>query len=116
MSEAKKRGRKSKGGKIIQTNANSINTGDIKPNIILHLNCSTKELYNNFTNQYDSYQHDIIYEEIELKTQNQLKTQNPLKTQNQSIDKCVCDVRMNSTSHKKSDCFWCKNLNKPALL
>jgi len=50
---AKKRGRKPKGGKIIQQNAiMHINTMPIKPNIILHLKCSIKDLetYNKNTN------------------------------------------------------------------
>jgi hypothetical protein len=41
---SKKRGRKPKGGKIIQQITPLNNNKDIKPNIILHLKCSLKEL------------------------------------------------------------------------
>lgn len=41
---AKKRGRKPKGGKIIQQTINLNNNKDLKPNIILHLKCSLKDL------------------------------------------------------------------------
>ena len=45
---AKKRGRKPKGGKIIQqTVSNNNNNKETKPNIILHLKCSSKELQTN---------------------------------------------------------------------
>ena len=41
---AKKRGRKPKGGKIIQQTIHLNNNKDSKPNIILHLKCSLKDL------------------------------------------------------------------------
>jgi hypothetical protein len=41
---AKKRGRKPKGGKIIQQTIHLNNNKDLKPNIILHLKCSLKDL------------------------------------------------------------------------
>jgi len=44
---AKKRGRKPKGGKIIQQIVNINNNKDLKPNIILHLKCSLKDLQTN---------------------------------------------------------------------
>ena len=44
---AKKRGRKPKGGKIIQQTINLNNNKDLKPNIILHLKCSLKDLQTN---------------------------------------------------------------------
>ena len=42
---AKKRGRKPKGGKIIQQIIPLLNAKEPKPNIILHLKCSMKDLY-----------------------------------------------------------------------
>ena len=46
----KKRGRKPKGGKIVQQLAATSNNGDDKPNVILHLKCSLKDLaINNLT-------------------------------------------------------------------
>ena len=44
---AKKRGRKPKGGKIIQQIVPLINNKESKPNVILHLKCSLKDLHNN---------------------------------------------------------------------
>jgi len=45
----KKRGRKPKGGKIIQQIVSLNNNKEVKPNIILHLKCSLKDLQNNVT-------------------------------------------------------------------
>ena len=45
----KKRGRKPKGGKIIQQVVPSNNNKETKPNIILHLKCSVKDLQSNTT-------------------------------------------------------------------
>jgi hypothetical protein len=44
---AKKRGRKPKGGKIIQQIVPINNNKETKPNVILHLKCSLKDLQNN---------------------------------------------------------------------
>jgi hypothetical protein len=43
---AKKRGRKPKGGKIIQQMVPILNNKESKPNVILHLKCSLKDLLN----------------------------------------------------------------------
>ena len=42
----KKRGRKPKGGKIIQTDAHSETNNISNPNVILHLKCCSSELKN----------------------------------------------------------------------
>jgi hypothetical protein len=47
---AKKRGRKPKGGKIIQQTVSINNNKESKPNVILHLKCSLKDLHINSTN------------------------------------------------------------------
>ena len=53
----KKRGRKPKGGKIIQQVVSSDNNNEVKPNVILHLKCSFKDLYKNSLseNEIQSY-------------------------------------------------------------
>ena len=52
----KKRGRKPKGGKIIQQVIPTENLTNDKPNVILHLKCSMKDLQNSTnTNNVDSY-------------------------------------------------------------
>ncbi len=43
----KKRGRKPKGGKIIQQSTSANNVVEAKPNVILHLKCSIKDLHSN---------------------------------------------------------------------
>ena len=53
---AKKRGRKPKGGKIIQQIIALQNVKETKPNVILHLKCSLKDLDKNaFLNNIDGY-------------------------------------------------------------
>jgi hypothetical protein len=53
----KKRGRKPKGGKIIQQVVSLDNNKEIRPNIILHLKCSIKDLQTNslLNNDIESY-------------------------------------------------------------
>ena len=75
-SPGKKRGRKPKGGKIIQQNLPVIEQKETKPNVILHLKCSTKDLqmsgdYNsNFTSSniesfaFGGTKNDCFYEII----------------------------------------------------
>ena len=67
---AKKRGRKPKGGKIIQQIIPLNNNKEIKPNVILHLKCSIKDLdsTNLFGSNLDSYsfsnQNNLVYDNI----------------------------------------------------
>ena len=66
----KKRGRKPKGGKIIQQILPNHNIKDSKPNIILHLKCSSKDLLNNQSNkEVESYafnsKNELSYEIIQ---------------------------------------------------
>jgi hypothetical protein len=51
----KKRGRKPKGGKIIQQVIPTDNQTNDKPNVILHLKCSMKDLNNTISSSIDSY-------------------------------------------------------------
>ncbi|NDA89767.1 MAG: hypothetical protein EBY20_02505 [Alphaproteobacteria bacterium] len=84
---SKKRGRKPKGGKIIQQTLPIVEQKENKPNIILHLKCSLKDLqtsgdYNsNFTcSNIDSFQfsgsNDLSYEIINKPDDSFLKTLN----------------------------------------
>jgi hypothetical protein len=64
-SVAKKRGRKPKGGKIIQQVSNIVNIKESKPNVILHLKCHLKDLYNNvFQTNINGY--DLMSNKSEL--------------------------------------------------
>ena len=67
----KKRGRKPKGGKIIQQIVSLNNNNDIKPNVILHLKCSIKDLYKNvstFSQTVTNSQSFVSYNEYSYET------------------------------------------------
>ena len=77
---AKKRGRKPKGGKIIQQSVSINNNKEVKPNVILHLKCSLKDLQNssltnneihgyNFNNP-NQLSYDVINVESSIFNQN----------------------------------------------
>ena len=128
---AKKRGRKPKGGKIILQTTPIVQQKEVKPNIILHLKCSKKDLlivgdYNsNFTNpNIESYnigsKNDLFYEIInnpDIQLQN---NDNPNEISEYDNDNC-CETKeiwrklkvlehnlhVNNISDKKSACFWC---------
>jgi hypothetical protein len=67
---AKKRGRKPKGGKIIQQILSLTNVKEIKPNVILHLKCSLKDLSSsnlfgsNLEGYYFSNPNNLLYDII----------------------------------------------------
>jgi len=74
---AKKRGRKPKGGKIIQQIVPLNNNKDTKPNVILHLKCSLKDLQNNnlHNSVVESYnfqknRNNLSYEVIDILDEN----------------------------------------------
>ena len=57
---AKKRGRKPKGGKIIQQNILNNSQKDDKQNIILHLKCSLKDIENDeYNNNIESFNFNL---------------------------------------------------------
>ena len=129
----KKRGRKPKGGKIVQHITDNENMKPIKPNIILHLKCSTKDLltteYNDcgITNYIPS--NDLTYEFISKKEENkhdgiaiindndddddddstisQDKYNNDLKDVWKKLKQLQQNLHTNNINDKKSACFWC---------
>jgi hypothetical protein len=75
----KKRGRKPKGGKIIQQVIPVENQANDKPNVILHLKCSMKDLQNSVnSNAVDSYafasKNDLCYDVIGSENINSINT------------------------------------------
>jgi hypothetical protein len=122
----KKRGRKPKGGKIInQQNVSDLDK-TLKPNVILHLKCSLKDLnvvgdYNsNFTNsKIDPYNCDMNKNEYKFdefdSEQNIILTntntnEKPLNVETKEIWKKIKILEHNlhnNVSDKKSACFWC---------
>ena len=128
----KKRGRKAKGGKIVQEPVPLNVNNEIKPNVILHLKCSLKDL-NGLPNAnieaftFPSSKTELTYEIM--------GTQEVAVNQREHIQQCVNNnddsdsvtettptdqkeiwrklkqlehnLHMNNISDKKAACFWC---------
>ena len=131
----KKRGRKPKGGKIIQqiipTNMNK----ETKSNIILHLKCSLKDLVNNSTINsniesfdFSSCKNDLLYEintkkentfefsesivnskniDDEMYYENNVSSDPNIKEIWRKLKQLEYNLHINNISNKKSYCFWC---------
>jgi hypothetical protein len=134
---AKKRGRKPKGGKIIQQAVSINNNKETKPNVILHLKCSIKDLQINSSsnNEIQAYnfnnQNQLSYDIINEKTTSFNKNENAMFIQTRINEDEIDydddklnkenDVRelwrklkvlehnlhINNICDKKSACFWC---------
>jgi hypothetical protein len=133
---AKKRGRKPKGGKIIHQTVSLNDTKVSKPNIILHLKCSIKDLCLNTINSSEitgfDFQHStqLSYDEIGGETAPEVTTISHLKNPENDYDyddyeddkshkdSDIRDVwkklkvlehnlHINNICDKKSACFWC---------
>ena len=133
---AKKRGRKPKGGKIIQQPLNLNNNKETKPNVILHLKCFLKELNNNTLQgpniksyNFSQSKNDLGYEIITSNNEELIKpfieNENVSKIEDVDEDastkikdneikeiwkklKCLeHNLHINNISDKKSACFWC---------
>jgi hypothetical protein len=111
----KKRGRKPKGGKIIQNIVPVANIKENKPNIILHLKCSIKDLQNNLIenniNGYDlsSYKKDFLYEIISSNDSNTTHNYDTSVNNNSSKSQCHENINIdycdndNYVSNKNND-------------
>ena len=128
---AKKRGRKPKGGKIIQQNILNNSQKDDKQNIILHLKCSLKDIENDdYNNNIESFNFNLsktelcyqiidspIIQQNEIKdeVQNNSKDEITNECKDEIIDKEIWrklkvlehNLHVNNISDKKSACFWC---------
>jgi hypothetical protein len=130
----KKRGRKPKGGKIVQQVTVNTETKQDKPNVILHLKCSTKDIlsYNTCDVQDYNPNPDLSYDFISHNQDNDLiqsyyttpndinitnttpepvcvenNTQCELKDVWNKLKKLDHSLHTNSIHDKKSACFWC---------
>lgn len=123
---SKKRGRKPKGGKIIQELAAVVNQQNNKPNIILHLKCSMKDLngesnqgdvesynfsnndlnYEVLANQY-SNNYNLSVEEEEEEEEISIKNDVDYKEIWKKIKQLQHNLHINNVNDKKSACFWC---------
>lgn len=132
----KKRGRKPKGGKIVPQNILTNDMIEIKPNVILHLKCSIRDLLdnssgfnipvNNDTFNFSHSNNDLVYEIIENPNDKQILNSddmeaehntdiNHIRSTNLTDDKEIWrklkqlekDLHLNNISNTKSCCFWC---------
>jgi hypothetical protein len=123
---AKKRGRKPKGGKIVISATSNPNIIENKPNIILHLKCSSKDLINNVstndTLDIESYnfssKNELSYEIIATPIDPPVvepvdEPQNDVRSSSINKDVCIKLKRLEHILHtnhvldKRSACFWC---------
>jgi hypothetical protein len=132
----KKRGRKPKGGKIIQQVVTNMPQQEDKPNVILHLKCSMKDLQtttqnNGFIESYNSMggKNDLTYEVIcneNLNSFNEKTTTNISNLESDYDvdidDDSICkdvnkeiwkklkqlehNLHINNVNNKRSACFW----------
>lgn len=129
----KKRGRKPKGGKIVQQyESQTKTTKDSRPNVIMHLKCSLKDLVANsesVENNIDPYNYDDIiknnlnYElinnqNIKLYINQDINNNDASTTSESNNNVEMSDIwrklkvlehnlHLNNISDKKSACFWC---------
>jgi hypothetical protein len=124
----KKRGRKPKGGKIINQQNIQETEKVVKPNVILHLKCSIKDLSttgqhnSNFSNSnidpynFDSNKTEYKLDDFEIEQQNINTHIITEKQEKETVDTREIWKKMktlehnlhnNNISDKKSACFWC---------
>ncbi len=126
---AKRRGRKPKGGKIVQNATSGDDDVKSEPNIILHLKCSLKDLETDVTSNIESYnflsntKNELLYEvitkpldeepvSVEDKTcdttdENKLDEQPKTNEILNKLKMLENDLYHNNINNKKSACFWC---------
>ena len=130
----KKRGRKPKGGKIIQQNINLENQDISEPNIILHLKCSLKDINDtkytslkydpNIENiqsfNFDNNNNDFFLDNANYNMSNNDSNQdesenndydddddNNIKHIWKKLNNLKLKLHKNDISDKRSACFWC---------
>ena len=119
---AKRRGRKPKGGKIVQNLSLTNNVVKGEQNIILHLKCSLKDLETETKTDIESFnfllnsKNELLYEIIPKPEDNNSSTDvilsevdehpitNGILTKLKVLEK---DLYHNNINNKKSACFWC---------
>ena len=111
---AKKRGRKPKGGKIIQQVVSLNNNKEAKPNIILHLKCSLKDLYSNtmLGDNIESFNFSGKNEnnfEIISTNDNIIKNNNNSKNYDNDTMVTKNDKEINYDDDNEDDTFYSKN-------
>ena len=142
---AKKRGRKPNGGKIIQQIVSNEKEKEEKPNIILHLKCSIKDLINDSQNNNSIESYNFLsgnYELLGNENTNTFNDKNSNTTSNvdnsyecddyddeltcKDSSKEICrklkqlehNLHINNFNNKRSACFWdtCEFDNPPIYI
>lgn len=127
---SRKRGRKPKGGKIVQVSNLKTSEPEIKPNVILHLKCSSGDLFStgyhdsNFsTTNIESFnfnKNELSYELLSSKPiESKIDDESIIEKNNfdmndtkeiwRKLKILKHNLRMNNILDKKSCCFWCSH-------
>ena len=106
----KKRGRKPKGGKIIQKIESHKNVIVPEPNIILHLKCNINTLENNSSEEIETYNFE---DDTQYHNLNQTKKHDTSSEQDETskiwdkLTQLYINLHTNNITDKRSACFWC---------
>tara|TARA_Y100000996_G_scaffold412425_3_gene398510 strand:+ start:5150 stop:5977 length:828 start_codon:yes stop_codon:yes gene_type:complete len=106
----KKRGRKPKGGKIIQKIESHKNVIVPEPNIILHLKCNINTLENNSSEEIETYNFE---DDTQYHNLNQTKKHDTSSEQDETskiwdkLTQLSINLQTNNITDKRSACFWC---------
>ena len=106
----KKRGRKPKGGKIIQKIESHKNVVVPEPNIILHLKCNINNLENNSNEEIETYNFEEESQYHNLNENKKYTTQPEQDETSKISDKLTqlsINLHTNNITDKRSACFWC---------
>jgi len=117
----KKRGRKPKGGKIIENSLSTKNNNLVLPNVIIHLKCSMKDLdkqlndiesYNKGEHNYEMIEPSYASSNINTNNNTKYDNKDPVdnvegKELNKKLKELEVKLHLNDTSDNHSACFWC---------
>ena len=121
VKQSKKRGRKPKGGKIIQPSIIPFVENTNKPSIMLHLKCSLKDMLSSNVDAMETYDfvsnklsYDVINYNIDAPVEIQSNSE-PTDYSDKDNEKEICsklkelqyNLHMNNITDKSSACFWC---------
>ena len=117
VKQSKKRGRKPKGGKIIQPSIMPLAQNMNKPNIILHLKCSLKDTLTpniDTVESYDFVSNKLSYDVINYNIDSPIEPplEEPIDKDNEKeicgkLKELQYNLHVNNITDKSSACFWC---------
>jgi hypothetical protein len=124
----KKRGRKPKGGKIVQISSSNFVQKEDKPNVILHLKCSLKDINNKNNDNIENYNliKNDFYEVFDNDNKSEYLDDDDDESVNKDFNKEIWrklkqlenSLHINNVNNKKSACFWdtCEFDNPPVYI